>query len=217
MRGEPLVLLPQRAAYLPRWRTLLVADAHVGKAHTFRRLGVPVPRGTTGQTLATLDEALAASGATRVVFLGDLLHARPVQDTPTLQALAAWRERHAALEMTLVRGNHDRGAGDPRPELRIDVVDEPLALGPLALCHEPRAVAGAYVLAGHVHPGVGVGRGLGRLRLPCFWFGAEVGVLPAFGAFTGSHTVTPAAGDRVFVLADGAVVEVPPAAVQGAL
>jgi metallophosphoesterase superfamily enzyme len=65
------------------------------------------------------------------------------------------------------------------------------------------------VLAGHVHPAVRVGgRGRDRLRLPCFWFGPRVGVLPAFGAFTGTHTITPAPGDRVFAVADDRVLAV---------
>ena len=68
--GEALTLLPQKAAFLPNSRTLLVADAHIGKAVSFRRLGVPVPAGTTGETLARLDAALAVSAAQRIVFLG---------------------------------------------------------------------------------------------------------------------------------------------------
>jgi metallophosphoesterase superfamily enzyme len=51
-----------------------VADAHFGKAVSFRKLGVPVPRGTTAETLAKLGRALADTGAAQVVFLGDFLH-----------------------------------------------------------------------------------------------------------------------------------------------
>ncbi|MFY7902844.1 MAG: hypothetical protein ACOVOU_08040, partial [Rubrivivax sp.] len=68
---------------------------------------------------------------------------------------------------------------------------------------------GRYVLAGHVHPAASLGgRGPGRLRLPCFHFGADVGVLPAFGEFTGSRVLPRAPGDRVFVIAGDAVREV---------
>ena len=42
--GQPLTLLPEKAAFLGRSQTLLVADAHIGKAVSFRKLGVPVPR-----------------------------------------------------------------------------------------------------------------------------------------------------------------------------
>jgi uncharacterized protein len=45
-------------------------------------------------------------------------------------------------------------------------------------------------------------------RLACFWLGAEVGVLPAFGDFTGVAEVSPAVGDQVFVVADGCVTRV---------
>lgn len=201
--GAWLRLLPERAAYLPEHQTLLVADAHVGKAQSFRRLGVPVPAGTTAATLARLSRAVAASSARQVVFLGDLLHSAQARATATLQAFADWRAAHGGLELTLVRGNHDGHAGDPPPDWGVRCVDGPLHLGPLALAHHPAPVQGRYVLAGHVHPGAVVaGRGPGRLRLPCFHFGPEVGVLPAFGDFTGLHVLPRAPGDRVVVIAE---------------
>ncbi len=57
--GQPLTLLPGKAAFLAASRTLLIADAHIGKAVTFRALGVPVPHGTTGETLAALSALIA--------------------------------------------------------------------------------------------------------------------------------------------------------------
>ena len=55
-----------------------------------------------------------------------------------------------------------------------------------------------------------VGGGLDRVRLPCFRFDERVGVLPAFGAFTGMHGVRREPGRRLFaVLADERVVELP--------
>ena len=41
-----------------------------------------------------------------------------------------------------------------------------------------------------MHPGLVLsGRGADRLRLPCFHFGPQVGLLPAFGPFTGLHVL----------------------------
>lgn len=208
--GIELHLLAGKAAWWPEGRTLLVADAHLGKAVSFRRLGVPVPEATTGGTLDALDALLARHDAQRIVFLGDLLHSRHAHARETLAAVAAWRAMRPGLELVLVRGNHDDRAGDPPASLRFTVVDEPLMDGGLALCHHPEAVAGAYVLAGHLHPCVSVhGRARERLRLPCFHFGAQVGVLPAFGSFTGMHPARVAPGDRVFAVADDAVRELP--------
>jgi uncharacterized protein len=212
--GQRLRLHPSGAAWLPDHRLLLIADAHFGKAVSFRRLGVPVPSGTTTETLNELSALVAQTDAQQIVFLGDFLHSARAHAPTTLGALARWREAHADLVLTLVRGNHDARAGDPPGHLRIDVVDEPLRLGPLALCHHPRPVAHAYVLAGHWHPCVSVGgRANEYLRLPCFWMGDAnvfaVGVLPAFGSFTGMHPISRRQGDQVFAIAGDSVRQVP--------
>ena len=215
--GARLRPLAERALWLPEAALLLVADAHIGKAQSFRRLGVPVPEATTGGTLARLDAAMAqCPGLQGIVFLGDLLHAARGRGAATLEAVAAWRRRHAALALTLVRGNHDGHAGDPPPDWGVACVDEPFlhpALPGLALAHHPRPLAGRYVLAGHLHPAVLLGgRAHQRLRLACFHFGPAVGVLPAFGEFTGTHPLPRGAQDHVFAIADGSVVELPPPA-----
>ena len=46
------------------------------------------------------------------------------------------------------------------------------------------------------------------VTLPCFWLGRHHGVLPAFGAFTGSAVVRPRPGAQVFVIAERKVVRV---------
>ena len=208
--GRPVTLLADKAAFLAASRTLLVADAHIGKAVSFRALGVPVPRGTTSETLQALSALIRTWRARRVVFLGDFLHSARSHAPATLGAVARWRREHAALELVLVRGNHDSRAGDPPSYLGMRVVDEPFELDGFALCHHPRPRPGAYVLAGHLHPCVSLGgRSFDHLRLPCFWLGDDAGVLPAFGAFTGMHPIRAGATDRVFAIADGAVTGVP--------
>ncbi len=209
VRGESLLLLPERAVLWERAATLLVADPHWGKAAAFRAAGIPVPGGTTAEGLARLDALLQRTGARRIVFLGDYLHAREGRAPATLHALAAWRERNRAVQLALVRGNHDRGAGDPPPELGLACIDPPLVEPPFALAHFPAPLPEGYVLGGHLHPGVrleGVGRQ--RERLPCFWLRSDSAVLPAFGSFTGLADVSPTSGDRVFVLAGDRVVGV---------
>jgi DNA ligase-associated metallophosphoesterase len=207
--GEHITLLPDKAAYWPARHTLLVADPHFGKAATFRLSGLFVPRGTTALALERLDALVTVTGTTRLIFLGDFLHARRGRSGAVLDALAAWHQRHPALEKILVRGNHDRQAGDPPPETGIRAVDAPFLDGPFALVHHPVVVPSAYALAGHLHPCATLrGGGRQRMRLPCFWFGRETGVLPAFGEFTGCAEIEAVEGDQVCVVADGSVVEV---------
>lgn len=207
--GETLELLADRGAFWPRHRMLLVADPHFGKASSFRASGVYVPRGTTERTLSRLDDLIVRHQPLRLVFLGDFFHAREGRNEETFGAIARWRASHHAVDITLVRGNHDRRAGDPPDDVGITCVDAPLLVAPFALAHHPVTLAGSYVLAGHIHPcAVLTGPVRQVERLPCFWFGADVGVLPAFGEFTGLAPVHPQPGDGLWVVAGDDVVRV---------
>jgi DNA ligase-associated metallophosphoesterase len=197
--GEPVLLLAQKALYWPREKMLVVADIHFGKAASFRAQGIPVPRGTTSQNLAALDELMALYDVAHIMFLGDFLHARAAHASATVAAMLAWRLRHPMLRLTLVRGNHDKHAGDPAEVLRIDMVDEPYSIGPFAFCHHPDIATPGYALAGHVHPTFLLATRFETLRLPCFVVGTARMILPSFGAFTGGFTVTPEAGDDIYV------------------
>lgn len=201
--GEELWLLPEKAVYWPARQCLLIADAHFGKASAYRSLGQPVPQGTTSDNLQRLDRVLNALPCAQVIFLGDLLHGPGSHASGTLSALRSWRARHSDLAITLIRGNHDKRAGDPPADLRIEVVPEPLLMGPFALQHEPDAHASHLVLAGHVHPVYRLrGKGRQSLRLPCFLLSSSVSLLPAFGAFTGGYTVEQDNDHQIFVIGD---------------
>lgn len=207
--GQTLVLMPEHALFWMDARTLLVADTHWGKAATFRAAGFAVPGGTTAEGLNRLDHAIDRTGAGRIIFLGDFLHAREGRVPGTMDALAQWRHTRPALDLILVRGNHDKRAGDPGEELGIVCANPPVSDGPFSFAHFPGGRPGTYVMSGHLHPAIRLsGRGLQRARLPCFWVRADHIVLPAFGDFTGKADVKPDAGDRLFAIGGGAVVEI---------
>ena len=212
--GHALWLLPERAVWWPATQTLFIADLHLGKAASFRALGLPVPSGTTQDNLARLSRLVRTHRAARVVFLGDLLHAAPAQQPGVIEPLRRWRNAHATLDAVLVRGNHDTHAGDPPASLGFRVVDEPWRVdvaAPLLAAHHPRQVPAHVVLAGHWHPAVTLrGRARDHARLPCFCRSADVLVLPAFGAFTGANTLSPPADSQCWPVGDGRVWALPP-------
>src|SRR5215212_9326580 len=148
--GEQVYLLNERALYWPGASTLVVADLHWGKAATFRSVGIPIP--TTSDDLARLDSALQRTQARRMVVLGDLFHAKAGRvASHTLAELRRWRSLAAPVEILLVRGNHDRHAGDPPADLRINCINAPAFVPPFIFRHEPAVSDGGYGLAGHVH------------------------------------------------------------------
>ena len=229
VRGETLWLLPERAVYWPRGGALIVADVHFGKAATFRAGGIPVPGGTTAEMLRRLSAALDRTAATRLLILGDLLHARTGRAPHTLEQVAAWRAARPTLAVTLIRGNHDTRAGDPPADWGIECLDAPVVEAPFAWLHEPLTsdelrvtsdefrddtrhsslVTPHYPVAGHVHPAVALGGNGRALTLPCFYFGRDYALLPAFGEFTGTAVVRPRPGEQVFVLAGEEIVPKP--------
>lgn len=205
--GERVVLLPEAAIYWPRLDALIIADPHFGKAAAFRAHGVPVPETTTQNNLSRLDSALARTSTRRLIVLGDFLHSRQGRSETLLASVAAWRSRHADLPILLVRGNHDDRAGDPPDEWGVECHEEPVSCPPFVWRHEPEGSTEGYVLAGHVHPAVSLaGAGGLSATVPCFYFGRDYGLLPAFGDFTGTGVVRPRAGDRVYVLAGGEII-----------
>ena len=72
---------------------------------------------------------------------------------------------------------------------------------------EPEADPRGPVLAGHIHPVVRMRAGSESLRLPVFWNHSSGLMLPAFCSFAGGGRIEPAAGDRLFVVAEGEVIE----------
>ena len=111
----------------------------------------------------------------------------------------------------LVRGNHDILSQLQYIRHRITLHEAGLKIGNLLLTHEPIEVmpGECYNLTAHIHPGVRLfGKGKQALTLPCFYFGRDQGILPAFGSFTGLAIITPRKDDRIFVVTEKKVQQV---------
>ena len=181
------MLCPDRAVYWPAGSALFIADPHFGKAATFRQVGLPVPEQTTVEDCARLNRLLDQTKAEILVILGDFLHSDLGRVSVVKDQLCEWRSGHTNLNIHLIRGNHDVGAGDPWPELGIECHDEPWRHGPWHCRHEVDEGTKGPQLAGHLHPSVSVA----GERVACFCKRESHLILPAFGSFTGTHSVRP--------------------------
>jgi DNA ligase-associated metallophosphoesterase len=203
--GERATLLWQKAIWLPGFKTLLAADLHFGKINHFRMAGIPVPAKANDRNTETLIDLLNATRAERVIFLGDLFHSHYNEEWSVVGQVL----RHfSTCSFELVRGNHDIMSQLQYRRHRITVYEDSLQLGGLTLTHQPteNCNGGGYHLAGHIHPGIRLtGKGRQSVTLPCFYFGENDGILPAFGSFNGLDVIRPRKEDRIYVIAENKI------------
>jgi uncharacterized protein len=201
-------LSSHKAVYWPSERILLIADLHLGKINHYRKAGYAVPTSANDENTALIIDLLNHYKPGRLIFLGDLFHSHYNEEWEVLGQVI----RHfSAVSFELVMGNHDIMSTLQYERHKVKVHSEHLQIGKLLLTHEPleQPAEGLYNLSGHIHPGARIlGKGRQALLLPCFHFGKDQGILPAFGSFTGLYPVRVVKGDQVFVIAEQEVIEV---------
>jgi metallophosphoesterase superfamily enzyme len=187
--------------------TLFISDLHLGKSGQFRKEGIPTPVAVHKKGMQRLKVALGRHPTSNVVFLGDLFDGHQNTETIDLQRLIE-KEHHRTF--TLVRGNHDYDLPD---WVGLNIVDV-LELGNFICLHEPPgsnfknnkpfqwAAAKTsfpelskkkFLLCGHLHPGATLkGKGRFKVKIKAFFFNDWIGILPAFGALTGQHSLSEA-------------------------
>ncbi len=202
--GQHLELHPSGVIYWKEQAALLISDVHLGKVTHFRKFGAAVPHRAIEQNFESLDQILFHFRPGTVCFLGDLFHSSMNSEWHRFEA---WVKKTEA-RFLLITGNHDIISPLKYEALGITLVPE-LLWGPFLLTHYPEEREGYFNLSGHIHPAVRL-RGHGRqsLRLPCFFKNKHQLILPAFGAFTGSHILEKSQEDEVYAIADAAVIKI---------
>ncbi|HWK56224.1 MAG TPA: ligase-associated DNA damage response endonuclease PdeM [Parapedobacter sp.] len=202
-----LVLLPERALWLPDYRTLVVADWHLGKSTHFRKAGIFMPSASVDKDVLRIQSLLDRYAVDTVVFLGDLFHSDLNSEWLVFER---FRMANPSIRFILTRGNHDILPDDLLEKAAVDVVAS-YSIAPHIHCtHHPEenGFAGRLNLAGHVHPGCLIpAKGRQAYRLPCFYYREQILLLPAFGSLTGLYLVQPARHARIYPIAGDQVWE----------
>lgn len=201
------ILLPQKCAYWPDQKTLIVSDAHIGKVSHFRKHGIALPLKAEDDNFIKLSFIIEALKPEHIIWLGDLFHSRANEAN---QTFLAWRQKYREIQMTLVLGNHDILAIEDYIKLDMEVVKE-LKLEGIIFTHEPMEdnKSDMYNIAGHIHPVAALkGKGGQNINIPCFYFGKDSGIMPAFGSFTGGFKIKFKKGDNVFSITPNEVAQV---------
>ena len=204
-----IALLPGRAAFLPQTSTVVCSDIHLGKAATFRHAGMAIPEGSAQHDLQRLTGIVQTCRARRILITGDLFHARSGCTQQVLDEFSAFCEQVSLshnTEVVLVLGNHEQSLGNKfRPhEIGIKRCEKEIIEPPFRFIHDHQSHFDAqpdyFTIAGHVHPTVTIkGHSGDRLTCRCFATTGTTLLLPAFGSFTGGHTIRPSNLTRIWL------------------
>ncbi len=205
--GQDLQLLPQRAIFWKEKKALILADLHLGKATHFQKEGIPVPVGVFEDDLKRLSQIVEHFQATDIYFLGDLFHSVHNEEW---ELFKDWMKEHDQ-DFHLILGNHDILREKDYESAAFASLTERFEAPPFVFIHDSEdreEESELYPLAGHVHPSVRISGPRNSLRLPCFYFGKEYGLVPAFGRFTGTALIRPKRPDKVFAIVESKVLQV---------
>lgn len=208
-RENNFLLTAGRSIFWEEEKTLVLSDLHLGKAGHFRKSGIGIPQTVFKEDMQRLVSQVQYFKPAMILVVGDLFHSSSNKEH---ELFYKWVKDIPGISIHLVKGNHDILEISGYHNAGIRVHNEELVMGDFLFTHDIAACnikKGLYCFSGHVHPGVIIsGMGKQSLRLPCFYFGKDHAVLPAFGKFTGTHAIKPETGDHVFALAGNKVMKV---------
>lgn len=207
-QGEELILDKERALYLPKHQLLAISDLHLGKSAHFRQAGLQVPSTIAKSDLQRLSTLIEKYNPKTLLINGDMFHHGLNTD---VDDFSDWKKQYQSLKFLLVKGNHDKLSANNYADLGIEIHEPSYCLGPFCFIHDApkHTKEELYSITGHVHPGVSIiGKAKQRLKFPCFYFGNEHAVLPAFSLFTGLYNIKPKVSERIFAVTPDKVIEV---------
>ena len=207
LSGQVLELLPEKAIFWKHTQTLIVSDLHLGKAGHFRKSGIPAPTGINQKTIVRLDALMQRFKPKRLLLLGDLFHSDANREWLEFERFT---DRWSIVEKILIRGNHDSLHSSFYDAAGITCIESLEESGFLFL-HDADETTdypeNIITVSGHIHPGVLLrGKARQSLRLPCFLMSPQKMLLPAFGEFTGLHTIKPKPDEKIYAVAENRVI-----------
>ncbi|WP_367868204.1 ligase-associated DNA damage response endonuclease PdeM [Pedobacter sp. WC2423] len=199
IKGEELVLSQQRAIYWTSKKMLIISDLHLGKGAHFRKAGIQIPVTLNTADLNKLTDLITEFSPDSLLITGDMFHH---QMNSEAELFRQWRVQYPELKIILIKGNHDRLKPEDYMGLGIETYQKELLDAPFRFIHDqPETTDDYYNITGHIHPGVTIyGKARQRMRLPCFYFGKNCAILPAFSVFTGLSKVKAEKGDLFYAI-----------------
>ena len=206
IHDQKLWLTGERSIFWEEEKALIVSDLHFGKTGHFRKSGIAVPQTIYKEDLQRLVSLLNYFNPQQLIVVGDFFHSH---ENTELEWFKKWRNDFPLLNIKLVKGNHDILKDHWYKDAGIDLVEKELQIHSFLFIHDRcEEHEDTYTFCGHIHPGIHL-QGLGRqsLRFPCFYFGRDHCILPAFSRFTGVALIEPQQNDHVFAVVENKLIQ----------
>lgn len=213
-RDQHFWLSPERTIYWEEQKALLLSDLHFGKTGHFRKSGIAIPPSVFKEDLQRLFSQVQFFKPEQLIIAGDFSHS---SHNLEMELFLKWRKDMPSLVVQLIKGNHDILEEEWYNNSGIIIHESCYALGNFEFVHDMKNVhepstmgqESRYQFSGHIHPGILIsGMGKQSLKFPCFYFGKEHCVLPAFSKFTGLSLMEPTKHDAVFAIVENTVMKI---------
>ena len=209
IHDNSFLLSANRCIFWEEEKALILSDLHFGKTGHFRKSGIAVPQNIFKEDLQRLFAQVQYYKPAYLLIVGDLFHSDTNKE---MELFLKWRNDIKQLPIRLVIGNHDILGREWYDKAGITCYRDQLQIGAFIFAHDKAGCPDekdCYVFSGHIHPSVTLfGAAKQSLRFPCFYFTSTYAVLPAFGKFTGTHSIEPKKGDTVFALIENGIIKV---------
>jgi DNA ligase-associated metallophosphoesterase len=190
-----------------------LSDLHFGKTGHFRKSGIGVPQNIFKQDLFKLFSVIQFFKPSQLFIVGDLFHSHANKE---MDFFLKWRHDIPHISIELIKGNHDILSKKFYERAAIKITEGQLLLDKFCFTHDIKLRCSNeekkqknYTFSGHIHPGVKL-NGIGRqsIYLPCFYFGKEYAVLPAFSQFTGLSRMENTGKDSIFAITGNEIIKI---------
>ena len=212
-------LSADRLIFWENEKALIISDLHFGKTGHFRKSGIAVPQSVYKEDLQRLVSQIQYLQPSQLIIVGDFFHSHLNKE---LYLFKKWRADFPDLDIHLIKGNHDILHNDWYAQCDISLAEEEKTINVFCFIHDISVVGHRavgipqnhklqttnYFFSGHIHPGIRMsGAGKQSLCFPCFYFGKEYAVLPAFSRFTGVALIDPKKDENVFAVVGNNLVQ----------
>lgn len=186
------------ALYLTKYKTLVIADSHIGYEEALNKQGFFIPRFQFKELVQRLEKIFSKVKPETIIINGDVKHEFgniSEQEWRNTLKIIDYLSRHCK-RLILIKGNHDKRLGPIAEKRNIDIADN-VVLGDILITHGHKLVKELKgiktIIIGHEHPAVSFKERPGE-NFKCYLKGSykrrTLIVQPSFNLVTEGSDVT---------------------------